>query len=113
MSKALEAQGNAFSRFYLNILRAGEASGSLEDALQRLSEYLDKAKDLRETVTTALIYPAVLVFMSMASIFVLLTLVVPQFTEMFESAGEELPLPTQVVVGLADILQSALHAGGR
>jgi len=105
LSDALERQTGVFSRFYLNLIRAGEAGGALEQVLERLSDYLDRSRELRETVTTAMIYPAILVTMAAASLLLLLTFVVPQFTEMFESAGKELPLPTQIVVGVASALR--------
>ena len=105
LADALEAQTNVFSKFYLNMIRAGELGGSLEDVLSRLAEYLERSKELKDTVGTALIYPTILLVMSVASIFMMLIFVVPQFTEMFESAGKELPLSTQVVVGLAEFLQ--------
>ncbi|WP_031434568.1 type II secretion system F family protein [Methylomarinum vadi] len=106
LADALESQAGVFSRFYLNMIRAGELGGNLGDVLNRLAEYLERSRELRETVVTALIYPAILLIMSLASLFVMLTFVVPQFTEMFESSGQELPLPTQIVVGLAEGLQS-------
>ncbi len=106
LADALESQTNTFSKFYLNMLRAGEAGGNIEDILKRLSEYLDRSKELKDTVTTALIYPAILLVMSLASVFLLLTFVVPQFTEMFASADKELPISTQIVVGVAEWLQS-------
>lgn len=106
LSEALEAQGPVFSKFYLNLIRAGEAGGALEVVLERLSRYLDSSKELRDTVTTAMIYPIILVIMAIGSLLLLLTFVVPQFTEMFESAGKELPIPTQIVVGTADVIQN-------
>ncbi|MGH8553469.1 MAG: type II secretion system F family protein, partial [Methylococcales bacterium] len=57
LSEALDSQYGIFSRFYLNMIRAGEAGGGLESVLDRLSEYLERSKELRGTVTTALIYP--------------------------------------------------------
>ena len=105
LSDALEAQGSVFSRFYLNLIRAGEAGGALEVVLDRLSKYLDNSKELKDTVTTAMIYPLILVLMAIGSLLLLLTFVVPQFTEMFDSAGKELPLPTQIVVGTADAIR--------
>jgi general secretion pathway protein F len=105
LSDALEQQSGVFSRFYLNLIRAGEAGGALELVLERLSVYLERSKELRDTVTTAMIYPAILVTLSALSLILLLTFVVPQFTEMFESAGKELPVPTQVVVGIAEFLR--------
>jgi len=106
LADALEKQPGIFSKFYLNMIRAGEAGGSLGEVLTRLSEYLERSRELKETVSTALIYPAILLVMSLASLFVMLTFVVPQFSEMFESAGKALPVSTQIVVGLADWLQS-------
>jgi len=95
-----------FSKFYLNMIRAGEAGGSLGEVLARLADYLERSQELKDTVRTALIYPTILLVMSLASLFIMLTFVVPQFTEMFESAGKDLPVSTQIVVGLAEWLQS-------
>lgn len=106
LADALEKQSGIFSKFYLNMIRAGEAGGSLGEVLGRLSEYLESSRELKETVSTAMIYPAILLVMSLASLLVMLTFVVPQFSEMFESAGKALPVPTQIVVGLAGWLQS-------
>jgi general secretion pathway protein F len=106
LADALQSQAGVFSKFYINMIRAGEAGGSLGSVLVRLSEYLERSRELKDTVSTALIYPVILMIMSFASLFVMLTFVVPQFTEMFESAGQDLPVPTQIVVGLANWLQS-------
>ena len=106
LADALEAQGPVFSRFYLNMIRAGEHGGNIGAVLQRLADYLQKSKDLRDTVTTALIYPAILLIMSVLSLMVMLTFVVPQFKEMFESAGQSLPVPTQIVLSISEFLQS-------
>ncbi len=106
LADALEEQTEVFSKFYLNMIRAGEMGGDLGSVLNRLAEYLERSQELKETVTTALIYPAILLVMSVASLLVMLTFVVPQFTEMFENAGKELPVSTQIVVAIAEFLQS-------
>lgn len=106
LADSIEAESSAFSKFYLNMLRAGEAGGSVEVVLRRLADYLDKSKELKDTVSTAMIYPIILIVMALGSVFLLLTFVVPQFTEMFESAGKELPMSTQIVVGAANWLQN-------
>lgn len=106
LADSLENQTGVFSRFYLNMIRAGEMGGNLGDVLTRLANYLERSQELKDTVTTALIYPAILLVMSLASLFVMLTFVVPQFTEMFESSGQALPVPTQIVVVLAETLQA-------
>lgn len=106
LADALEQQTGVFSKFYLNMIRAGEAGGNLGDVLNRLATYLESSQELKETVSTALIYPTILLIMSLASLFIMLTFVVPQFSEMFASAGKALPFSTQIVVGLAAWLQS-------
>jgi general secretion pathway protein F len=106
LADALEIQSGIFTRFYLNMIRAGEAGGSLGEVLTRLADYLESSRELKDTVSTALIYPVILLIMSVASLFVMLIFVVPQFTEMFESAGKALPVSTRIVVGVAEWLQS-------
>lgn len=105
LADALDMQAGVFSKFYLNMIRAGEAGGGLAEVLTRLAEYLESSQELKDTVSTALIYPVILLVMSLVSVFIMLTFVVPQFTEMFESAGKALPVPTQIVVGAAEWLQ--------
>jgi general secretion pathway protein F len=102
LADSLEMENDVFSKFYLNMIRAGEMGGDLGGVLHKLFDYLERSQALKEKVTTALIYPGVLLIMSIVSILVMLTFVVPQFRDMFESAGQALPLPTQIVVAVAD-----------
>ena len=101
LADALEAQG-AFSRFYLNMVRAGESGGALETVLKRLNEFLERSQALRETVTSALIYPIILLSVAVLSVIILLTFVVPQFERLFADAGKALPLATQIVIALGN-----------
>src|SRR5262245_21782784 len=105
LADALEQHEKVFSRAYVSLVRAGEAGGSLNDVLGRLAQYLDQAEQMAEQVRSALVYPIVLLVMSGLSIGVLLTVVVPQFTPLFESAGAELPLLTRVVIAGGDAAQ--------
>ena len=98
LSQALDMHREVFSRFYVNIVRAGEAGGALGVVLNRLAETMERNKELRDNVLSALIYPTILVFVAMASIMVLLIFVVPTFQQTFAQAGKALPLPTQVVI---------------
>jgi general secretion pathway protein F len=106
LSQALDARREVFSRFYVNIVRAGEAGGALGTVLQRLAETMERTKELRESVRSALIYPTILVFVAVASIMVLLVFVVPQFQTTFAQAGKALPLPTQVVIVVGTFLRN-------
>ena len=105
LADALGQHDAVFSRAYVSMVRAGEAGGALDDVLARLAQYLDQAESLAEQVRSALVYPIVLLVMAGLSIVVLLTVVVPQFTPLFESAGAELPLLTRVVIATGDAAQ--------
>ncbi|MDH5264372.1 MAG: type II secretion system F family protein [Betaproteobacteria bacterium] len=105
LSKALEAQGTVFSRFYVNMIRAGEAGGALADVLARLSEFMERSKELRESVKSALIYPAILVFVAVLSVAVLLGVVVPQFEPIFAQSGKALPFVTELVLGAGALMR--------
>ena len=98
LSQALDARREVFSRFYVNIVRAGEAGGALGTVLARLAETMERSKELRDSVRSALIYPTILVFVAVASVMVLLVFVVPQFQTTFAQAGKALPIPTQIVI---------------
>jgi general secretion pathway protein F len=102
LSKAMDARKGVFTRFYLNMIRAGEAGGALDVVMQRLTEFMERSKELRDTVKSALIYPAILICVSVLSVAILLMWVVPQFSQMFEESGKALPLPTQVVIAMGD-----------
>ena len=102
LSTAMEARRGIFTRFYLNMIRAGEAGGSLDVVLQRLTEFMERSKELRETVKSALIYPVILLGVALLSVAILLMWVVPQFSQMFEESGKALPLPTQIVIAAGD-----------
>src|SRR5205814_6186232 len=106
LSQSLDMHRDVFSRFYVNIVRAGEAGGALGVVLTRLAETMERNKELRENVLSALIYPTILVFVAVASIMVLLVFVVPTFQQTFAQAGKALPLPTQVVIFVGTGLRS-------
>ncbi len=103
LSDALEEQ-HVFSKLYVNMVRAGEMGGTLEATLQRLSEYLQRSKALKDSVLSAMIYPAILLVLAVGSLFILLGKVVPSFQPMFEESGMELPLLTQMVLGAANVI---------
>ena len=105
LSEGLEARHGVFSRFYINMVRAGEIGGSLDQTLARMAEYLERAKELKDGVVSALIYPALLVMMAIASLVLLMVYVIPQFTPMFEDFGTDLPLMTRIVMAVGDALR--------
>lgn len=106
LSDALEAEHGVFSRLYVNMVRAGEAGGSLDDTLRRLADYLERSRELKSGVVNAMIYPAFLVGMVFLSLFILLVYVVPQFVPMFRDMNVQMPLITKIVFGVGSVLQS-------
>ena len=108
LANALESHQDSFGRFYLNMIRAGELGGDLGAVLNRLSDYMHRSQSIKSAINTALIYPAVLFVMSMISLCIMLVYVVPQFKELFDSAGKELPVSTQIVLSLSEMLKNSL-----
>jgi general secretion pathway protein F len=100
LSAALERQHGTFSRLYVNMVRAGEAGGSLQETLARLADYLERTRALQGRVVNALIYPAILLVMVGGSLMFLFGYVVPQFGAMYESLDAELPFFTRIVLGI-------------
>ncbi len=100
LSAALDRQHGAFGRLYVNMVRAGEAGGSLHETLQRLADYLERSRALRARVVNALVYPAILLAMVGLSLLFLLGYVVPQFAAMYDSLDAELPWFSNLVLGL-------------
>jgi general secretion pathway protein F len=100
LSQAMERQGGVFDRFYLNMVRAGEASGALDLALERLAEFKRRSRELKDSIVSSLFYPAILIVLAIVAVAIMLAFVVPRFTEMFTEAGRELPWLTRVVVGI-------------
>ncbi|MCB1886638.1 MAG: type II secretion system F family protein [Rhodocyclaceae bacterium] len=103
-SAALAGHQSVFGDFYINMVRAGEAGGQLAEVLGRVGEHLERFRELREGVISALIYPAILVVVAALSVFLLLTFVVPQFETLFSDMGDALPLPTAIVVSMGHLL---------
>ena len=106
LADALEHFPDVFANFYCGLVRAGEAGGSLESVLARLAESLERAQTLRENVRSALMYPAIVLIMAVLSLAVLMTLVIPEFRPLFEDAGAEMPLATQVVIWVSDLFRA-------
>lgn len=106
LSTTLQPHEDIFGTFYINMVRSGEASGHMSSVLERLVEYLESAKQTRDSVVSALIYPCILLFVAVLSIVGMLGFVVPQFETLFADMGEALPLMTQGVIAFSDFIKS-------
>ena len=105
LSVALEQQHGLFSRLYVNLVRAGESGGGLDDALKRLADYLERSRELRARVVNALVYPVILVGLVLLSLIFLLTAVVPQFEELFASLDAPVAWYTSAVLWVSAMLR--------
>lgn len=106
LARAMESAQHAFPPYYLGLIAAGEASGKLKETLLRLASSLERDDQLREKITSALVYPALLLAMTGATFILLITVVLPRLKPLFAEAGANLPLPTQLVLGLGDLVQT-------
>jgi len=100
-SDALSRHPHVFPLFYVNMVRAGETGGFLNETISRIAVHLENTHNIKEEVRSAMIYPLLLSIVGGSAIIILLTFVVPQFTKIFTEMGEALPLPTAILLGIS------------
>ncbi len=105
LSDALEDYPGVFDPMYINLVRAGEEGGELPAVLTRLSDLGERRDETRSKLKMAMVYPSAMLALGAITIIILLTFVVPMFTEVFRSTGQVLPLPTRALVFLGEFLR--------
>lgn len=108
---ALKQHPKIFTSLYANMVEAGEAGGILDTILNRLATYMEKAMALKKKVKSAMIYPSTIVSVAVVVVIFLLVFVIPTFKAMFEGFGAALPLPTQIVLELSNIVRAYFLVG--
>jgi type IV pilus assembly protein PilC len=106
LSEALEKHPKAFSRLYVEMVKAGEIGGLLDSVLLRIADQLEKDQDLRRKIRSAMTYPVVVLVLAILAASFMLIFIVPVFAKMFQDLGGTLPLPTRVCMLLSNILTS-------
>ncbi len=106
LADSLAAHPEYFSELYINIVRAGEASGALAPVFDRLAGFERTRDEVRNYIISAMIYPALLSLVGLGSILVLMNFVVPRFAQVFEESRMRMPLPTQILLELSRILKT-------
>lgn len=106
LSEAMSKHKKVFDDLYVNMVEAGEMGGALDTILVRLANYREKADALVRKVKGAMVYPIVVSIVATGVTIAMLTFIVPVFAKMFESLGAELPGPTQVILGISNLLQA-------
>ena len=95
-----------FDELFVNMVEAGEAGGILDNILQRLATYIEKAEALKRKIKGAMVYPAVVLSVAVLATSFMLIFIIPTFARMFSGFGAELPLPTKIVMGLSSFLRA-------
>jgi type IV pilus assembly protein PilC len=106
ISAALEKYPKTFSPFYINMVKAGEESGKLDQTFMYLADYLDRTYEVTSKVSTALIYPAFIVFTFVVVMILMLTVVIPKISTILTQSGGSVPVYTQVVLALSSFFVS-------
>ncbi len=106
LAESLKKHPKIFDELFVNLVKAGETGGVLDTILRRLSAFLEKSEALRRKVKGAMVYPIVMLLVAVAVVAILLVFVIPVFKEMFAGAGQQLPAPTLLVIGLSEFVRS-------
>ncbi|NVB36713.1 type II secretion system inner membrane protein GspF [Pseudenhygromyxa sp. WMMC2535] len=104
LADAMASHGHVFTKLYINMIRAGEASGSLETVLIRIADFMDQQEELRSKLTTAMFYPMAMAVVGIGVVALLMVKVVPSISEIFAGQGAELPFTTRTLIATSDFV---------
>jgi type IV pilus assembly protein PilC len=102
---ALKKHAKIFSEFWLHLVETGEASGHLPASLEQLAGYLEESSSLRKKIVSAMVYPVILICVAIGAITIFLVKIIPIFSEIFKGFDMELPLLTQIVINMSNIVR--------
>lgn len=103
-TSALAEHPRLFSRIYVNMVKSGEASGSLDVVLEQLAEFGEAQQNMKSRIRAALLYPAFMAVVGIVVLFLLITFIVPSITKVFDDTQQALPLPTTILINLSGLL---------
>ncbi|MDD4873235.1 MAG: type II secretion system F family protein [Kiritimatiellae bacterium] len=101
LSDAMAKHPATFSKLYVSMIKAGEASGALHEVLRRLVDHYERMQEVKEKVTMALVYPAIVISLGICTLIFTMVVVVPKFQMIFQQIGQTLPLPTRILIGIS------------
>lgn len=107
LSVALSKYDKIFPPIYIDMVASGEVSGALHEVLDRLASYMENEKSIKSKVKSAFIYPTIVLVVAIAVVFLMLIYVIPKFIPIFEDMGEQLPLPTRMLLNLSEFMQTS------
>lgn len=103
LSEALSSHPETFPTLYISMVKAGEAAGSLGEALERLARHYERSQESHEKVLMALTYPGIVLVVGGITVFFIMIFVIPRFASMFAELGSTLPLPTRILIGMSHV----------
>ena len=106
LADAFESHPRIFPKLYVAMVRSGEMGGVLDVMLKRLEEYMARLQDLKESITSALVYPVLLIGVGGISMMILMAYVIPKFQSIFETVGQSLPLSTTILLAVSGFIRS-------
>ena len=109
LAKSLQAHPNVFSPLFVNLVEIGEATGTLDVAFQRLYEYLSMDQEVRDRVKSAVRYPVIVLIAVAIALTVITVFVIPNFAPIFRTLGDNIPLPTRIIMGVSDFAINYWH----
>ncbi len=109
LSEAMSRYPRLFNNLYVNMVKAGEKSGTLDEVLQNLAEYRQKEEDIRQKIQAALAYPVLIVIVGIATVFIMLTFFLPKLLGLFEGMKQALPFSTQLLIGISRFMAGNWH----
>lgn len=102
LSEAMEGRPGVFGEFFINMVKVGEASGTIDTIMTRLADYYERDYKIRQKIKSAMTYPAVLAVLTVAVIILLIVKILPMFTEILGQMGERLPFITEALIGFSN-----------
>jgi general secretion pathway protein F len=111
LAEAMRAHPRAFSNLFVNMVRAGEASGALDVVLNRLADYNENQSRLRGKIISALAYPAIMMVIGAFALIGIFTFVIPKIVFLYKDMGKSLPLPTQILINVSKLFTSYWYVG--
>jgi general secretion pathway protein F len=108
---ALAEYPQLFTDLYVNMVRAGEATGQVDSVLRRLADFLQRQRALRRKVASAMTYPALMVMIGLLVVAILMTVVVPKITDMLQDTGQTMPTPTRLLIAVSNVFKNWWWAG--
>nr|WP_275579402.1 type II secretion system F family protein [Halanaerobacter jeridensis] len=106
LSEAMAEHRDVFPQLFISMIAAGETGGVMDEVLEEMADHFERENDLKQQVTSAMAYPAVITLVAVSVVFFLITVVLPSFVGIFSGLDTKLPLPTRVLLQVSDIMSN-------